>query len=72
MVAGPHRTIRTSTRRARRCGHSSAGSVRRVHPDPKITLFYPWNNGLKVDQIESDYDAYKFPDGHDFYDWTHS
>jgi nitrite reductase (cytochrome c-552) len=39
---------------------------------PKTTLFYPWNNGLKVEQIESYYDSYKFPDGHEFYDWTHA
>jgi len=39
---------------------------------PKTTLFFPWNNGLKVEQIESYYDAFKFPDGHDFYDWTHA
>jgi nitrite reductase (cytochrome c-552) len=38
---------------------------------PKTTLFYPWNNGLRVEQIESYYDSYKFPDGHQFYDWTH-
>jgi nitrite reductase (cytochrome c-552) len=38
---------------------------------PKVTLFYPWSNGLKVDQIESYYDSYKFPDGHTFYDWEH-
>lgn len=38
---------------------------------PKTTLFYPWNNGLKVEQIESYYDSFRFPDGHDFYDWTH-
>jgi nitrite reductase (cytochrome c-552) len=38
---------------------------------PKTTLFYPWHNGLKVDQMESYYDQYKFPDGHVFYDWTH-
>ena len=38
---------------------------------PKTTLFYPWNNGLRVEQIESYYDQYKFPDGHLFYDWTH-
>ena len=31
---------------------------------PKTTLFYPWNNGLEVEQIESYYDAYQFPDGH--------
>lgn len=39
---------------------------------PKTTLFYPWNNGLTADQIESYYDSYKFPDGHTFYDWTHA
>jgi nitrite reductase (cytochrome c-552) len=38
---------------------------------PKTTLFYPWNNGLRVEQIETYYDQYKFPDGHRFYDWTH-
>jgi nitrite reductase (cytochrome c-552) len=38
---------------------------------PKTTLFYPWNNGLRVEEIESYYDQYKFPDGHRFYDWTH-
>jgi nitrite reductase (cytochrome c-552) len=39
---------------------------------PKTTLFYPWNNGLKVEEIEAYYDSYKFPDGHRFYDWTHA
>ncbi len=39
---------------------------------PKTTLFFPWNNGLKVEQIEAYYDSYKFPDGHTFYDWTHA
>lgn len=39
---------------------------------PKATLFYPWNNGLKVEQIESYYDNYKFKDGHRFYDWKHA
>ena len=38
---------------------------------PKVTLFFPWNQGLKVEQIEATYDAYKFPDGHRFYDWKH-
>jgi nitrite reductase (cytochrome c-552) len=38
---------------------------------PKATLFYPWNNGMRVEQIESYYDAFKFSDGHTFYDWTH-
>jgi len=39
---------------------------------PKTTLFYPWNNGLKADQIETYYDTFTFPDGHAFYDWTHT
>jgi nitrite reductase (cytochrome c-552) len=39
---------------------------------PKTTLFFPWNEGLKVEQIERYYDGYKFPDGHRFYDWQHA
>ena len=39
---------------------------------PKTTLFFPWNEGLKVEQIEHYYDNYKFPDGHRFYDWQHA
>jgi nitrite reductase (cytochrome c-552) len=39
---------------------------------PKTTLFFPWNNGLKVEEIESYYDEYKFEDGHRFYDWKHA
>ena len=39
---------------------------------PKTTLFFPWNNGLKVEQIEKYYDDYKFADGHRFYDWKHA
>jgi nitrite reductase (cytochrome c-552) len=39
---------------------------------PKTTLFFPWNSGLKVEQIESYYDNYKFPDGHRFFDWKHA
>jgi nitrite reductase (cytochrome c-552) len=39
---------------------------------PKVTLFYPWDQGLKVEQIERTYDGYKFPDGHRFYDWAHA
>jgi len=39
---------------------------------PKTTLFYPWINGLKVEEIESYYDSYKFEDGHRFYDWKHA
>jgi nitrite reductase (cytochrome c-552) len=39
---------------------------------PKVTLFYPWDRGLKVEQIEQHYDNFKFPDGHRFFDWKHA
>jgi nitrite reductase (cytochrome c-552) len=39
---------------------------------PKVTLFYPWDRGLKVEDIEGHYDAFRFPDGHRFYDWAHA
>jgi nitrite reductase (cytochrome c-552) len=38
----------------------------------KTTLFYPWNKGLKVEEIESYYNGYKFSDGQRFSDWTHA
>jgi nitrite reductase (cytochrome c-552) len=39
---------------------------------PKATLFYPWNNGLKVEEIEAYYNSYKFKDGARFFDWKHA
>jgi nitrite reductase (cytochrome c-552) len=45
---------------------------------PKTTLFYPWNNGLKVEEIEAYYDQFRFPpeagekEGHRFFDWKHA
>lgn len=39
---------------------------------PKETLFFPWNNGLKVEQIEALYDNHKFPNGEPFYDFAHA
>jgi nitrite reductase (cytochrome c-552) len=37
----------------------------------KETLFFPWNNGLKVEQIEQTYDKHVFPDGTMFFDYRH-
>ena len=37
----------------------------------KETLFFPWANGLKVEQIEQTYAEHKFPDGAPFYDFEH-
>jgi nitrite reductase (cytochrome c-552) len=38
---------------------------------PKEPLFFPWHNGLKVEQIEAHYDQHTFPDGSAFYDYKH-
>ena len=38
----------------------------------KMTLFFPWDKGLKVEQIEATYDATAFPDGSRFHDWKHA
>lgn len=37
----------------------------------KETLFFPWQNGLRVEQIEKTYDEHKFPDGGEFFDYKH-
>jgi nitrite reductase (cytochrome c-552) len=37
----------------------------------KETLFFPWDKGLRADQIELAYDEHKFPDGAAFYDFEH-
>lgn len=38
----------------------------------KETLFFPWQNGLKVEQIEKTYEEHTFPDGTPFYDYKHA
>jgi len=38
----------------------------------KVTMFFPWGNGLKVEQIETYYNNFKFPDGHRFFDFKHA
>jgi nitrite reductase (cytochrome c-552) len=38
---------------------------------PKMTLFFPWAKGLRVEQIEALYGETKFDDGHRFYDFAH-
>ncbi|TWT34984.1 Cytochrome c-552 precursor [Thalassoglobus neptunius] len=37
----------------------------------KETLFFPWENGLKAEQIEQTFDEHLFPDGTEFYDYKH-
>lgn len=35
------------------------------------TLFFPWDRGLKVEQIEQTYDEHIFPEGTPFFDYEH-
>jgi len=37
-----------------------------------MTLTFPWGEGLKVEQIEKFWDNTTFPDGKQFYDYTHA
>ncbi|WP_442483140.1 ammonia-forming cytochrome c nitrite reductase subunit c552 [Aeoliella sp. SH292] len=37
----------------------------------KMTLKFPWDNGLKVEDIERTWEETKFPDGTAFYDYEH-
>jgi nitrite reductase (cytochrome c-552) len=37
----------------------------------KMPLTFPWGNGLRVEQIEAFWDATRFPDGNQFYDYEH-
>jgi nitrite reductase (cytochrome c-552) len=39
---------------------------------PKMTLFFPWQNGMRAEEIEATYDATQFPDGQRFFDWQHA
>lgn len=37
----------------------------------KMTLTFPWGNGLRMDDEEQFWETTTFPDGGPFYDWTH-
>jgi len=39
---------------------------------PKTVLFFPWANGLRVEQIEGFYEGFRFDDGTPFSDWKHA
>lgn len=39
---------------------------------PKERLFFPWDEGLRVEKIESFYEKKKFPDGTPFHDFVHT
>ena len=38
----------------------------------KDVLEFPWGKGLRVEQLEAHWDAKKFPDGSEFYDYMHA
>jgi len=37
----------------------------------KMTLTFPWSNGLKVENLEQEWDETEFPDGSEFFDYVH-
>ncbi len=37
----------------------------------KMTLTYPWSNGLKAEDLEEEWETTTFPDGEKFYDYVH-
>ena len=37
----------------------------------KMTLKFPWDNGLRADDLETTWDEQKFPDGSAFFDYEH-
>ncbi|MDG2223614.1 MAG: ammonia-forming cytochrome c nitrite reductase subunit c552 [Rubripirellula sp.] len=37
----------------------------------KMTLTFPWANGLKMEDLEAEWDSTVFPDGGEFYDYVH-
>jgi nitrite reductase (cytochrome c-552) len=37
----------------------------------KMTLTFPWSNGLKMEALEAEWDSTEFPDGSEFYDYVH-
>lgn len=37
----------------------------------KMTLTFPWKNGLKIEDLEQTWEETKFPDGTKFYDYEH-
>jgi len=39
---------------------------------PKSTMFFPWDKGLKMENIEATYDERKFADGSKFADFVHT
>jgi nitrite reductase (cytochrome c-552) len=38
----------------------------------KLPVTFPWQQGLKAEDIEATWDALDFPDGSDFYDYEHA
>ena len=64
----PNETASRQEMRSFVCGQCHA----EYYCGPETALFYPWNNGLKADEIESYYNSYKFPDGRTFSDWKHA
>lgn len=67
----PHFNVNRDATRAEMRTYVCAQCHVEYYCGPKVTLFFPWNDGIKVEQIEGFYNRYQFPDGHRFFDWKH-
>ena len=68
--AEPYYPNRDSTRQEMRsfvCGQCHV----EYYCGPKDTIFFHWDKGLKIEDIEANYEERRFPDGEFFYDWIH-
>ena len=63
----PNETASKQEMRSFVCGQCHA----EYYCGSEAMLFYPWNNGLTGDDIESYYNSYIMPDGRTFSDWKH-
>ena len=64
----PNETASNQEMRSFVCGQCHA----EYYCGSETTIFYPWNNGLAGDDIESYYNSYKRPDDRIFSDWKHT
>jgi nitrite reductase (cytochrome c-552) len=63
----PNRDAGTQELRSMVCGQCHVT----YYCGPKTTLFFPWSQGLKVEQMEASFDACK-PQDHRIFDWKHA
>ena len=75
MATEPSRTIRTATRRVRRCVHVCGQCHVEYYCASKMPLTFPWGgggNGLTAANLEAFWNATEFESGQRLYDYKHA